>query len=496
MNLEKAGRIDYENLSLPSKFTPSLTGDENFPSAADWLLPVLDQCLGGRGHKGEPFGYYNYQKWAFRHALEIYPEGHPKAGLLRFRQVLILMARQNGKTEMGAGFGIFGLMREPGDRVTGVASKKDQAQLLYSRTADGIARTPALSKRFKKVTRTRGIENNNGAIYNIVAAKSDTIQGDPIELGLFDEVHIVKDEVHQALLAGLGGRDDAILIMISTAGDENSTLLNRLQELGDEAIMLPPEKNRFGYFVWEADEAKKPDDPEELRRQLLKANPKYSEGHADINNLIEDIKSMHDIDVIRYHLNRKVESSDVFVPLPEWLELKRPQGEPFPKTNAPVFAIERTRDWMRATVTVNTEHEGKIYSEIVAVIQRPTEEKLLKLCLELKRLHKPKAFVMDYLRFRNLAKWLKDKNITCYAYSSAELAGACSTFYALIRTKKLVHGGDPILTEQMPMAVANSKEQTFTIGRAKPSCEIDAIYSTALGTYGAQTIKTKTPTIH
>lgn len=483
------GKIDYDNLALPVRYTPSLTGTEDFTSDADWLLPVLDIALGGRGPTSS--GLYNYQKWLIRHALETYPEGHPKAGLLRFRQVLIVIGRQNGKTEIGAGLGIYGLRREPGDQVIGVAASAQQAGVLYDRTMAAIDRTPALKKRFKKLTKTRGIRSLEGSSYEIRASKGESLQGVPIEMGFIDEVHIVKDDLYQAMLAGLGGRDGAILIMISTAGDETSELLNKLQEKGEAALLEDPETNRFGYFTYEAPEAKIPEAQADFIEYLKLANPKIAEGHQDIENLLSDLETMHPNDVIRYHLNRRTSSTSVFISLEEWLALKRPTGAIFPTDTRPIFAIERTREWSRATITANTKgKDGKIYSEVIASIVNPTEDQLLKICLDLKK-HKPLAYVLDGYRFKSLAKELKSRGIVCYAYSGSEIAQACSVFYAKIKTGQLEHAGDPLLTDQLPGCTVKTKGQNFLIGRSDGSSEIDSVYATALGVYAAETIKKK-----
>jgi phage terminase large subunit-like protein len=485
-------KIDYETCALPVRFTPSLTGDENFESDIDRILPVLDAALGGHGGN-----LYNYQKWLLRHAFEIYPQGHPKAGKLRFRQVLILMGRQNGKTEIGAGAGIYGLRRTPGDQILGVASNAQQAGVLYRRTMGAIDKLAALKKRFRKLTETRGIRSLEGSIYQIRAAKAESMQGEPLAMGLMDEVHIVKMDLHQAMLAGLGGRDNAILLMISTAGDETSELLNMLQKKGDEAIAADLDKNRFGYFVYEAPEAQIPDDRDTLIEWLKLANPKYAEGHGDIENLLSDMETMLPNDIIRYHLNRCVNSTSIFIGLDEWTHLQRAKGSTMPHDGPEIFSIERTREWSHATICATRKgKDGKIHTEIVASMVNPTEEKIFQLILTLKK-RKPLAIVYDGYRFRNLTKWLKEKGSrNHYAYSSSEIAQACSVFYAKIKTKEISHAGDPLLAEQLPGCISKTRGNSFIIERAPGTTEIDAVYATVLGIYAAESIKKKNAAIY
>lgn len=316
-------------------------------------------------------------------------------------------------------------------------------------------------------------------------------------MGLMDEVHIVPDGLHQAMLAGLGGRDNAILLMISTAGDETSELLNKLQKRGEAAINEDPEKNRFGYFVYEAPEARIPDDRDKLIEYLKLANPKYMEGHGDIENLLSDMETMRDEDIIRYHLNRNVSSTNTFIGLQEWRTLSRPKGTTLPKESPLIYAIERTREWSHATIVAATKDQnGKIHTEIAASIVNPTEEKLFQLCLKLKK-NKPLAIAFDGYRFRNLAKWLKEKGSrNHYAYSASEIAQACSVFYAKVKTKDLQHANDPLLADQIPGCLTKTRGNNFIIERAAGASEIDSVYATVLAVYAAETIRKKKSSIY
>ena len=186
---------------------------EDFPSALDPLLPVLEIAW------RQAFGYdlEHWQIELLRAILEVFPEGHKRAGQLRFRQVIVSLGRQNGKTEIAAALGLWQLLRKAGALVIGIASSAEQARLVYDRAMKVISRNPALAKRFDALTDTRGIRAKDGGKYEIKAAKSAALQGLPIDLGIVDEVHLLKGALWNDLINGTGGRPDCLVVGITTS---------------------------------------------------------------------------------------------------------------------------------------------------------------------------------------------------------------------------------------------------------------------------------------
>ncbi len=109
----------------------------------------------------------HWQTELLRHTLEICPPGHPRAGQLRYRQVIISLARQNGKTELAAILGLIGLLRKSNSLVIGIASSAEQARIVYKRTMAAIAGNPALRGKVKRLTDTRGIQSKRGHVLRV-----------------------------------------------------------------------------------------------------------------------------------------------------------------------------------------------------------------------------------------------------------------------------------------------------------------------------------------
>ncbi len=144
----------------PPRSTRPLADD--FPSLYDRYRAIVEVVW------RVAFGYLPeaWQTDLLRAVLEVYPEGHRRAGQLRYRQVLISVARQNGKTEVAAILAVIGLLRKVDAVVIGVASSLDQANLIYKRVLQAITRNSKLAARFA-VSGTRGIRSHSGGEYRV-----------------------------------------------------------------------------------------------------------------------------------------------------------------------------------------------------------------------------------------------------------------------------------------------------------------------------------------
>lgn len=418
----------------------------------------------------------------------MYPEGHDRAGELRFRQSCVSVGRQNGKSVIGAILGLYGLLRAPGQLVIGIASSADQARILYDRTMLVIRRNKSLAERFDKLTDTRGIRAKDGGKYEIKAAKSSALQGLPVNVGLVDELHLLPPSLWSDLVNGTSSKKNGLVIGITTAGDESSELLKNLYEVGMKAAEGDPKFERFGFFVWEAPDARVPDNDEELADYLKQANPALAAGRIDMENVISDVRAMPPTDVIRYRLNRFVASSAQFITPVMWAKCARPFGDQIALDGArPTFAIDRTPDWGYASISAAIKRkDGITETEIVASIVKPNLEQLVALCVELTK-HSPQNFIVDSYGLRDLGMELKRRGLPVIIANQSDVINASSLAYSKIARQELQHSSDPILSIQFPRTVRKNVGEHFRISRKDSSVEIDAVMATILAVYGAET---------
>lgn len=473
--------MDSEPLWLPGTYTRPLSDD--FPSAGDKLIRLVELAWKSpeypKGLTLDP-----WQEWLLRHVLERYPEDHPKyPGQLRYRQVVVSMGRQNGKSVLGAIFGLYGLLQHTaGPHVISVASTAEQARIIYDRVLYVIQKNGTLGKRFKKTTETRGIVTKDGAgRYEIKASKGDALQGLPISLGLYDEIHITKPEMWSAMVLGTAQRENGLVLGITTAGDDDSTLLKNLYEKGRRAAGGDPELERFGFFLWEAPAGSAVDAPD----ALIAANPSLASGRMDLETTQADVRTLPEADARRYRLNQFVASEGAWLPMGHWYAAA---NGGIPAGARVTFTVDRTPEWSYAAVTASAKVDGVIYTELVASLVNPTPDSLTRVCVALSK-HGPNRFVVDSYTLKDLAKELKVRGLPVLEMSLKDVTTACSLAYARIAQGKVSHPGDDLVSFQMPRAVRKNAGDAWRISRQSSSSEIDAVMSTVMGIYVAETVK-------
>ena len=463
----------------PTRYTPTLRDD--FVADIDQYLPYI-QAWWSVASPG--FVFDEWQIELLRRMTELDENGD-----LRFRSVLVSMGRQNGKTELVSALGIWALLRKEGAYNVSVASTAEQARLVYDRVQRIVASNPdTLGKLMVKLTDTKGIKTKHHARYEIKASNKNVLQGIPVNTGIVDECHLVSAEVWDAMVSGTGGRDNTCIIGITTAGDENSELLNRLYQNANKAINGDEQFSRFGAWIWEASGSEVPDDDDKLIELLKEANPALHTGRKNIGNLVADLREKPPADVVRFHFNRFVNSGDkTFIPLELWWKCTKPMGTEFPLGDV-VFAIDRTPDWGHASIAAAVKVDDVIHTELVASIVRPSMEQLLYICGQLANFN-PRAILVDDFTLRDLHKELTLRGFPSHKVTLSDVVNASSLFYARIARGTLVHAGDQLLTVQIPRTVRKLVGEGFRVSRRDSAVEIDSVMATLLAVFGAETLR-------
>lgn len=430
---------------------------------------------------GKPLVLDAWQAWFIDAALERYPDDWPVEelrGRLRYREVVLSVARQNGKSEIATVLGFYGmLMHEAAPYVIGLASNKEQADLIYRRVHFTATHHPALAKRFRS-TGTRGITRLDSAgFYTTKPAKADALQGIPVTLCLFDEVHLCDQDMWSAMTLGTQAKADGIVIGLTTAGDNTSELLKTLYEQG-KAAAAGTGSERLGFFLWTATEGARVDDTE----AILDANPSIVCGRRSLETVLDAVQRMPQQDAQRYVLNQFVSSESTWLPMHMWHSAAKPQDAPV----GPItFTVDRTPSWEYACVTATVKAaDGTYNTRVVWSGRKPNLEWLLDVCLRLYK-HNPVRYVMDGYTLPDLAKELEKRGMPVKVMRASDVANACQTAYALIASGKVTHNDDQLLREQMPFAVRKNVGEGWRINRQASTVSIDAVMATVMGIYSA-----------
>lgn len=464
-------------LQLPAIYTPPLS--EDFPTDGDKLIELV-KVAWKSPELPDGLQLDEWQEWLLRHLLERFPEGHPNAGKLRYRQAVVSMGRQNGKSLLAAILGVYGMLmhQKSGASVISLASSIDQARIIYNRVLFVIQSNNFLSKRFKKASESRGIVTADGTgRYDVKPAKEGALQGIPISLCLFDELHLAKKGMWSAAVLGTAQREDGIVIGITTAGDQSSETLLELYKTGQLAASGDPELQRFGYFCWEAPQHAKVDDPDALRA----ANPSISAGRLSLENVLSDLKTIPEHEARRYRLNQFISGTAA-----SWIPsdtFRKAGGRlNIPQTGG-VFAVDISKNWEHATIAYANQVGEEHHSELVRTFVSPNETTLFNALVELHHKYAPRAIALDDRSLPGLGKRLKLAGFPVWQLWTKEISAACSVVYSMFANGEAKHNNDPLLIVQSPKGIAKYSGETWLITRKESLGEIDALLATVMSLY-------------
>lgn len=419
------------------------------------------------------FGYIldPWQKHTLKLITELTPDGR-----LRHSQFIVSLGRQNGKTEIAAALALLWLLWRSDPYVIGIATSAEQARLVYDRVMRAIRPNRSLAGRFDALTDTRGIRSKTGGKYEIKASKSASLQGIPIDLSIVDEVHIVKQALWTDLVNGTGNRPDCLVVGITTAGDDTSALLKHLYELAD--------KGDIGHAIWEAPEARIPEDDDTLWEYLLAANPGLVTRPERREAAIKTVRTTPAGDAIRYRLNRFVSAESTYMPVTDWLALG---GEITPPRDGVVFVIDRTPTWSHASIVAAWQAEaGMIETQVVASIAAPTFEKIVDLAVTLGP--RGRLFVGDGYTLGALMEELKGRGLPTRKSTLGDACAAASRLYSRVATKTVRHMAEPLMTAQLPRVKTKTMGDNYRLVRAG-TADIDTVVATAAAVYFTEASK-------
>lgn len=181
---------------------------------------------------------------------------HKETELRRCREVFTLVARKNGKSTEKAATGNFMLIAdgEGGAEVYSVATKRDQAKLVFSEAVNMITQSPALNKHIRK-RKTDLYFSPTFSKFEPLASDSNSLDGLNAHNVIMDEVHAWKDRnLYDVMKQSMPAREQPILDIITTAGFVRGGIYDSLYEYACSILDGTVEDERFMAFVYELDD--------------------------------------------------------------------------------------------------------------------------------------------------------------------------------------------------------------------------------------------------
>lgn len=196
---------------------------------------------------------------------------HKDTGERRFKEVLLLVARKNGKSTLLSGIALYMLMAdgEGGAEVYSVATKKDQARIVFSESVNMVKQSPGLSRHLKK-RKTDLYFGLTFSKYEPLASDSNTLDGLNSSCVIIDELHAIKNrDLYDVMKRSTSARRQPLVVMITTSGTVRECIYDEMYDYAVKVLDGLVEDDRFLPVLYELDDRSEWTD----WRMWAKANP-------------------------------------------------------------------------------------------------------------------------------------------------------------------------------------------------------------------------------
>lgn len=198
-------------------------------------------------------------------------------GNRKYREAMLIVGKKNGKSLLASIVGLYLLVGdgEAGPEVYAVATKRDQAKIIWSEAKRMRNKSPALRKRIRALVAELDSDFNDG-VFKPLASDVDTLDGPNISGALMDEIHQWKNGMALFNIIADGGaaREQPLIFITSTAGTIREDIYDEKYAYAEKVIdgyFLDDgyKDDRFIAFVYELDAREEWKD----RKLWSKANP-------------------------------------------------------------------------------------------------------------------------------------------------------------------------------------------------------------------------------
>ena len=396
-----------------------------------------------------------WQRWLFVHALEL-----DDAGAFRFRTLVILIARQNGKTTWMQVLALWRMYVDGSPLVIGTAQNLDVAEEAWAGAVERAEAVPELQAMIASVDRTNGkkaLRLDSGERYKVQAASRRGGRGLSGDLVVLDELREhAKWDAWAAVSKTTMARPRPQIVCLSNAGDKTSVVLAHLRETATSALNDPA--STVGLFEWSApagcdlhDEA-----------GWVAANP--SLGHTLSADAIRAALETDPDDVLRTEvLCQWVEvAGELPYPIGDWRALTDPNSS---RTGIPQFGIDTNpiRSWS-AIAACDNRTDGFGHVELLGYHEGTADIVVAAATLQERYPDAEFAIAADSAA-ASLIPDLEDANVRVRKYNARDYVASCGLFSDAVRDRTIRHVGQDVLDEAIQVARKRELEGAWALAR-------------------------------
>lgn len=199
-------------------------------------------------------------------------------GFREYTEALLIVGKKNGKSLLASIVGNYMLTMdgEAGPEVYAVATKRDQAKIIWMEAKRMVQASPDLQKRVKCLVGELSTEELNNGVFKPLASDTNTLDGLNVSCGLMDEIHQWQNgkALYDIIADGVVAREQPLIFITSTAGTVREDLYDLKYDEAERVINGYGDESgyhdaNFIAFIYELDARSEWTDPNCWK----KANP-------------------------------------------------------------------------------------------------------------------------------------------------------------------------------------------------------------------------------
>lgn len=482
MNSEHVGSIE------PRLWTPplrELTPQTSYGyDVIEFALEVLETDLD------------DWQKWLLIHIGELLPDMRP-----RFRYVLALVARQNGKTTLGLVLTLFWMFLEEVPLILGTSTNRGYAKIAWEKVIDWAKSNPHLKRELdaKSERRTTGEESFKtirNSEYRFAAANGQAGRSLTVHRLIIDEIR--EHDTFKAWGAATNAMNavkTAQAFAISNQGDETAIVLDSLRDAALNYIETGEGDPRTGLFEWSAPDGCDPCDVD----ALAQANPDLGNRLQLDSIMSAAIRAKNsggeELATFRTEvLCQRVKLLDPAIDPDKWKECAGVIANLAEYRDNVALCLDVSLDRKHAAIVAAAQIGAQCHVDVVAATEQPTE--IVDMLKEW--VHKVKPRIYGWFPQGPAAAITADLQTgwepkgTELREVRGEVIAACMGISEQVKTLQIVHPSDPLLDAHVEQTQKLSRGDGFVFTR-KGSGSIDASYALAGAVHLARTIPPPRP---
>lgn len=431
-----------------------------------------------------------WQRWALIHALELLPDGS-----FRFRTVVVLVARQNGKSTLAQVLALFFMYLRRTALVIGTAQNLDIAEEVWQGALDIAQDVDELSAEIKDVIRVNGKKAfvlQSGERYKVQAANRRGGRGLSGDLVIMDELREHQSwDSWSAVSKTTLARPLAQVWALSNAGDAASIVLAHLRRMAHAALGDPDGLNRdvpglpvefaapddvaealdddsLGIFEWSASPGRAVDD----RDGWCEANPAL--GYTIMERAVNSALRTDPEWVFRTEVLCQWSSGTLEGPFPPgaWDRCLDP-GSSIAGADAVGVGVDLSADRLMGHVALaGFNADGKVHVEVVR--SDPTSNWIVEYLREGAALRRFTGVALQGrgAPISDLADEVEAAGLPLLRWQGADMPAAAGRFYDMVRDGQLRHLEQPVLDIAAATAVTKPTSDAWLWNRTASPTDI------------------------